>query len=436
MDPGLKEQLHGGRMSFFQVRAVAVCLCINMLDGFDILVIAFLAPEISGQWNLSPESLGILFSAGLAGMTAGSLLLSPLADVYGRRPAILVSLVVTSAGMLASAFTEGLAQLAVARVVTGLGIGAMIASLTAMVAEYSSDRRRAAAVGISMAGYPIGAIFGGIVTVYLLETFDWRAVFLFGGLVTGLMIPLALVFLPESIEYLLTRRDKDTLSRINRLLEKMKKSRLDSLPDTGLAPAPVASRVTELFAPAYRRQTALVWAAFFLTMSALYFAQSWTPKLMVDAGFDASEGVSVGVLIQVGALLGILAIGALTARLSIYATAALLMGFGFFAMAAFSLTLAQIDYLYALAVCIGLGVNAAMIALYAIVADVYPAGIRTTAIGWAIGMGRFSAVLSPAIAGFLLGLGVEAPQLFLVFAVPMLIAAGLVLTTGADRRRK
>ena len=310
---------------------------------------------------------------------------------------------------------------------TGLGIGAMLASLTTIVAEYASDRRRAAAIGFSMAGYPIGAIFGGFATLYLLEAFGWQAVFLFGGLLTGLMIPLSLVFLPESIEYLLTRRDPDTLKRINRVLGKMKKPQLDRLPDIEPVPATVANRVTELLAPAFRRQTALVWAVFFLTLSSLYFAQTWTPQIIVDAGFDLSEGVSVGVLIQVGALLGILVIGVLTARLSVATTAALLMGFGFVAMAAFSLTLGQIGTLSALAVCIGLGVNAAVIALYALVADVYPVNIRTTAIGWAIGVGRFSAVLSPAIAGFVLDLGVEEGTLFLIFALPMLLAAGLVL---------
>ncbi|MYE87077.1 MAG: MFS transporter, partial [Gammaproteobacteria bacterium] len=175
---------------------------------------------------------------------------------------------------------------------TGLGIGAMLASLTTIVAEYASDRRRAAAIGFSMAGYPIGAIFGGFATLYLLEAFGWQAVFLFGGLLTGLMIPLSLVFLPESIEYLLTRRDPDTLKRINRVLGKMKKPQLDRLPDIEPVPATVANRVTELLAPAFRRQTALVWAVFFLTLSSLYFAQTWTPQIIVDAGFDLSEGVS------------------------------------------------------------------------------------------------------------------------------------------------
>ncbi|HJN87968.1 MAG: MFS transporter [Planctomycetota bacterium] len=165
----------------------------------------------------------------------------------------------------------------------------MIASLATIVAEYSTDRRRAAAISFSMAGYPIGAIFGGIVTVYLLEAFDWQTVFIFGGVVTGLMIPLALVFLPESIEHLLTRRAEDTLTRVNRVLVRMKKAPLESLPETDGKPVAVTSPVTELFASTLRKQTVLIWACFFLTMSSLYFAQTWTPKIMVDAGFDVSD---------------------------------------------------------------------------------------------------------------------------------------------------
>ena len=138
---------------------------------------------------------------------------------------------------------------------------------------------------------------------------------------------------------------------------------------------------------------------------------------------------------NLNANLGVVVIGALTAKLSIYATAALLMSFGFVAMVAFSLTLLQIEYLYALAVCIGLGVNAAVIALYAIVADLYPADIRSTAVGWAIGIGRFSAILSPAVAGYLLGLGVELVTLYTAFAAPMLLAAGCVTAARSTAPR-
>ena len=436
MESSVSEQLRHGRMSLFQIRAVAICLTIHMLDGFDILVIAFLAPEIARQWSLSPEELGVLFSAGLAGMTFGSLFLSPLADVYGRRPVILLSLVVTSTGMILSAFTEDLTGLVAVRVLTGLGIGTVLASLATIVAEYASDRRRAAAVSVSMAGLPIGGILGGVITVYLLEHFDWQTVFIFGGLMTGLMIPLALAFLPESVDYMLTRPAPDTLGRINKLMLKMGKSTVTEVPMVDSKSVSVVTRVAGLFQPTLRRQTMLIWCCFFLTMSSLYFAQTWTPKIMVDAGFEVSEGVSIGILIQLGALVGIAMIGVLTVRLSIYATAAALMVVGFLSMVVFSFNLVNIDIVYVLAICIGLGINAGVVALYAIVPDIYPAEVRTTALGWAIGIGRSSAVLAPAIAGYLLGVGTELTVVYFGFAAPMLLAAIAVLATKPDKKKE
>ena len=420
------DEMRSAPMSRFQIRAVTVCLLVNVLDGFDVLVIAFVAPEIAREWAISPEALGVLFSSGLAGMTLGSLLLAPLADVYGRRPTIILSLLATSIGMVASSYAETLFFLAFTRVLTGLGIGAMLASIATIVAEYSSARRRAAAVGFSLAGYPIGAIFGGLVTVALIEAFNWQTVFVVGGLLTAATIPLVMLYVPESLDFLLTRRTADTLPKVNRLLAKMDRAPLSELP----LQADVTrsgNRILGLFQPALRGPTLLIWSCFFLTMSSLYFAQIWTPKIMVDAGFDLSQGVSAGVLIQVGALIGIFALGILTAKLTVQTTAALLMVFGFVAMAVFSQAMADPTWLMLVAVCVGLGVNASVVALYALIPEIYPPQVRTTATGWAIGAGRLSAVFAPIVAGYLLGAGVEVSTLYLLFGLPMAVAIGCVL---------
>ena len=420
------DEMRSAPMSGFQIRAVTVCLLVNVLDGFDIMVIAFVAPEIAGQWAMSPEALGILFSGGLAGMTLGSLLLAPLADTYGRRPTIILSLVATSMGMVASAYAESVAFLTFTRVLTGLGIGTMLPSIATIVAEYSSDRRRAAAVGFSMAGYPIGAIFGGLVTVALMEAFNWQTVFVVGGLLTASTIPLVMLWVPESLDFLLTRRSADTLPKVNRLLARMKRPSLAALPSQADV-VPSGNRILELFGPALRTPTLLIWSCFFLTMSSLYFAQTWTPKIMVDAGYDLSQGVSAGVLIQVGALAGIFALGILTAKLTVQVTAALLMAFGCAAMVVFSQAIADPAWLMPVAVCVGLGVNASVVALYAIIPEVYPPRVRSTATGWAIGAGRMSAVLAPVVAGYLLGAGVELSTLYLLFGLPMAVAVACVL---------
>lgn len=118
--------LRGRPMSPAQVLAVALCTVINMMDGFDILAIAFTAPAIAREWLLSPTQLGLLFSSGLAGMTVGALALSPLADHWGRRRTVLLSLILITLGMLGSALSPALEPLIAARALTGIGVGAMM----------------------------------------------------------------------------------------------------------------------------------------------------------------------------------------------------------------------------------------------------------------------------------------------------------------------
>ena len=153
-------------MTSFQVSAILICLSINMLDGFDVLAIAFTAPAISSDWSLSAGDLGIALSAGLVGMTLGSLFLAPLGDRWGRRPIILGCLIIMSLGMIATGFSRGVPDLSLYRVITGLGIGGMLASLNTIVAEYSSSHRRDLAVSLLQAGYPIGATIGGIAATF------------------------------------------------------------------------------------------------------------------------------------------------------------------------------------------------------------------------------------------------------------------------------
>jgi MFS family permease len=148
-------------MSRFQVAIVALCICIAGLDGFDVLVVAFTAPEIAKEWALNPAALGGLFSAGLAGMGFGALLIAPLGDKLGRRPTVLLCLVILVLGMFGASFARTLGELAALRFFTGLGIGGVLANINIVVAEYSSARRRDLCVALMSVGYPIGATLGG-----------------------------------------------------------------------------------------------------------------------------------------------------------------------------------------------------------------------------------------------------------------------------------
>ncbi len=409
-------------MTRFQIQAIAICLTINMLDGFDVLAIAFTGPTISQDWSLSQGALGVALSAGLVGMTLGSLFIGPLADRWGRRPIILVCLVLMSLGMIATGFSRGVGDLAAYRVLTGLGIGGMLASLNTIVAEYASHRRRDLAVSLLQAGYPIGATIGGIIAAYLIESYGWRSVFWAGGGLSLLMIPLVGWQVPESLAFLIQQNNTANLNRINVLLTRLELPRLDEIPPVVETNTRPKSSVQQILGTDSRATTLTLWSAFFLVMFTFYFVLSWTPKLLVDSGLSQAIGISGGVIMNVGGIVGIFLLGLGTSRFGPQRLIGSYMIGTALAMAVFAFLGPQLLLLSIVAVVIGFFLFGAIVGLYVIPPRLYPASVRSTGTGWAIGFGRLGAVSGPYLAGLMRDGGWTVTGVFLFFAVPMLIA--------------
>lgn len=426
----ISEQIREQDMTPFQITAVAICIVINFLDGFDVIAIAFAAPEIARDWSLEPAALGIVFSSGLAGMVFGALFLSPLADRFGRRVLILICLVVISSGMLASAAATNVNYLVAMRLVTGLGVGGMLASLTTMVAEYSSDRRRQLAISVLQSGYPVGGIIAGLSSAYLFGEFGWRSIFLVGGVLSMAMIPLVYWRLPESIDFLLNQRTPNTLSRINTLLTRMKQSTVTELPAVDSKVAPKAS-VAEIFSTDYRGRTFAIWICYLMVMSGWYFVLNWTPKILVDAGLSRDAGISGGMLLTVGAVLGGLTLGWLSSFVRVSRLGAGFMLLSVVAMTVFGRLDVNLTAMLLVAFLIGFFLAASMISLYATLPDLYPARVRNTGTGWALGIGRLGAVIGPYVAGVLIGAGWERASYYLALALPLFISAAVLLWLGS-----
>ena len=423
----IAQTIREGKMTPFQVTAVAICLLINMVDGFDVLAISFAAPEIAREWSLPPTELGILFSAGLAGMVLGSLVFGPLADRVGRRPMILASLVVISTGMLASALALNLSQLALLRMVTGLGIGGMLASLNTMVAEYSSDRRRKLAISFLQAGYPVGGIIAGVASVYLISKFGWRSVFVFGGILSASMIPLVLMRLPESLDYLLSRRTPGTLERVNELMRHLGHAELKQLPAPRNHDTKPGSKVTELFSREMGPRTVGMFACFFAVMCSWYFVVNWTPKILVDAGLSLDSGISGGLLLSLGGVLGGLTLGFLAGVVNVHRLVAIFAVLSVVSMTVFGLLATNLALMLGVTFLIGFLLAGSMIGLYTIVPDVYPPWLRSTGTGWAIGIGRLGAVAGPYLAGVLIAAGWDRSMYYLALSLPLILPIIIVM---------
>jgi benzoate transport len=423
MTLAIQQRINEGPMSSFQMFVIGICVVINMLDGFDVLVVAFTASSIATDWSIPNSSLGIILSAGLFGMAAGSLFLAPYADHIGRRYMILVGLVIITIGMLASAFSQSVWQLVSARLFTGLGIGGLLASMNVLVAEYSSRKYRSLAISFLQSGYPIGATIGGSIVVILISEAGWRAAFLFGAVLSGLMIPLVFSQLPESLHFLVSRRPGNALQRINTILVRIGQQKIDHIPDPVEGKEHQSKGIALLLSGTQLRQTLLIWTSFFMLMFSFYFVLSWTPKLLVVAGLSTEQGISGSVLLNLGGIIGGLMLGVIATRVDLKRLIGTYMLTTSVLMVVFGLLSGQLTQALSVAIFLGFFLFGSMIGLYAITPALYATDVRTTGMGWAIGIGRIGAIIAPYTAGLLLDNGMGTTFMFIIFAVPMVFAA-------------
>lgn len=430
MDP--RQTIATAPLSRFQIVAVAVCVIATALDGFDVLSISFASPGIAEEWRIDRAALGVVLSMELVGMAIGSIAIGALADRIGRRPVMLGCLAVMAIGMALAALADDVVVLSAVRLATGVGIGGMLAATAAMVAEYANVRTRNLAVAAMATGYPLGAAFGGAIASSLLVTFDWRSVFILGAVLTAGVIPLVYAFLPESIEFLVERRPKDALERVNKLLRRMGHE-----PTPALLPrhgAPDRSTVSRLFAPDLIRATVILTAAYFAHIVTFYFILKWTPKIVVDLGYAPSVAGGVLVWTSLGGALGAIILGLLSSR---YQLRKLIIGvllFSAVSVSAFGAEHPTLLQLTLVAAAAGFFTNSAIVGLYALFAQSFPTDVRAGGTGFVIGVGRGGAMMAPMLAGLLFQNGIGLQQVAFLMASGSILAAGLLAALVAGRR--
>jgi benzoate transport len=394
-----REILASTKMSAMQIAAVAVTIGLNALDGFDVLAISFASPGIAREWGIDRAALGFVLSMELIGMGVGSVLLGGMADKIGRRRTLLGCLVVMTLGMIMATRAKSVYDLSVFRVFTGLGIGGMLASTNAVVAEFSNDRRRSFNVSLMAIGYPIGAVVGGSIASLLLKQGDWRMVFEFGAVATAVFIPVVWWLVPESVAWLCQRQPAGSLGNINRSLARMGISPLDALPV--LSDEMRKRSVADIFSPQLARITVLATLAYFLHITTFYFILKWVPKIVVDMGFTPSSAAGVLVWANVGGASGGAVLGLLSMRYGLKHLTMMVLVLSTIMVAVFGRGQANLAQLSLVCAVTGFCTNAGVVGLYGILAQAFPTHVRATGTGFAIGVGRAGAMLAPIIAGYL-----------------------------------
>lgn len=408
-------------MTSRQVLAIGLCVLLNALDGFDVLSISFASPGIAKEWGIDRAALGIVLSMELVGMAVGSVFLGQVADRIGRRTTAMGCLVVMATGMLLTTQASSIGVLAASRLFTGFGIGGMLVTTNALVAEYANDKWRGAAVAIMAAGYPVGGVVGGAIASHLLNTGDWRDVFYLGATLTALCLPLVPLLAPEPVGSLLHRRPVGTLARVNRSMRALGHGEIAAVPPVD--PEAPRAHIAELFRPGLARITVLLTAADFLHVLTFYFILKWVPKIVVDMGFSPASAGGVLVWANVGGLIGGLLFSMLSLRFALRGLLVVAMLASVVMVNVFGQGQADLQGLSLAAAAGGFCTNAGMVGLYAITAASFPTSVRGGGTGFVIGVGRGGAALSPVLAGFLFQSGLGLAPVAMVMAGGSLLGA-------------
>ncbi|MCA0177294.1 MAG: MFS transporter [Proteobacteria bacterium] len=405
-----------------------------LMDGFDVQAMGYVAPAIIKDWGVSKAELGPVFGAGLLGMLVGSLTLSVLADKIGRRPVLIWATVFFALCMLATTHVTTIPQLQAIRFITGLGLGAIMPNAMALAGEFSPKSKRVTLMMLVSCGYTVGAMLGGLLSAWMIPAWGWQSVFYLGGVFPLLMAVVMYFFLPESMQFLVLKgRRLDAVARTLRKVDpalQIDAGTRYSVPEARHSGAPVV----ELFRQGRGAATVLLWVVNFMNLLNLYFLSSWLPTIATGAGLSTSTAVLVGTALQAGGVLGTLLMGPAIDR------------FGFFkvlvpclAVAALTITMIgqpsiALPMLFLVVAVTGFAIIGGQPAVNALAATYYPTALRSTGVGWSLGIGRFGSIVGPVLGGALIQLQWTNAQIFTAMAAPVVISVVmLLLFAGAAR---
>ncbi len=419
-------------LSRYQIFVMALCGLALFMDGFDTAAIGYVAPSLSKAWGLKAGTLGPVFGAGLFGLMIGALVLSPLADRIGRRYVIVFSSLFFGICALATAFATSVDQLFWIRLLTGLGLGGVMPNAIAMTSEFAPKRLRSTAVMVTFFGFALGSGLGGSIAAVLVLNFGWQSVFVFGGVLPLIFTAVLLTALPESIRVLTLRgteaaRVAALLARINPALRfDPSKTRFTASDEPTSKRFPVAL----LFHDGRAAVTLLLWVMFFVNLFELYFLANWLPTVAQDAGLSERLSMVNAGMIHLGGMFGAVLFGRIVDRVRPFpALAGMYLMSGVF-VACIGLSGSTVPLFMISTFLSGFCIVGAQLSSNAVAAAYYPTVMRSTGVGWALGVGRFGSVIGPILGGIVIGLHWPISTMLTIGALPTIAATLAALTAG------
>ena len=423
-----------------QIELMLLCALVIFLDGFDAQALGYVAPVLIKAWNVAPSAFAPAFSASLFGMMIGALSLGPAADYVGRRRIIIGCTAMFGLFTLSTAFVSDIPELIATRFLTGIALGGAFPNAIALTAEFSPARRRSAMVMTMVCGISLGSAVGGYAAATLMPGFGWRSVFVVGGTLPLILVPVLVWRLPESVRFL-TLSGADP-SRLLILLRRTfpKAAIKDDARFIAEERREPGMTVVHLFRSGRTSRTLLIWTMQFMNLYNLFFLTSWLPTVISNAGHTLQLAVLATAMFQFTGIAGTLVFAQVVGRFHPCAALGVLyLAGGIFVVLTGLSTASAIPLLLAVA-CSGFCIVGAQNASNAVASLLYPTFIRSTGVGWAQGIGRIGSIIGPLVGGFLLSLHWQPKSVFLMAVIPTLLGAaaafGLSRVAPADAQKE
>jgi len=419
--PTVSEIIDQRPMGRYQIWTMALSGIVIVLDGFDTQSIGFLAPSMAETLHVPVKTFGPIFAAALVGLMISSMLSGPIADRWGRKGPIVACTLIFGTFAMLTARCVSFDQLFACRFLTGLGLGGALSNSVALMSEYAPKRLLAVIVSMMFCGMPTGAVLATQVSAVMLPRWGWQSVFYAGGILPLTLALILIAILPESVRYLEVsganqRRISRILARISPELAGTSTSRSEHQDERRKAP------VVNLFTEGRAAGTILLWIPYFMNLLMLYFVVFWLPALLRQTGKPVTAGMTAIMLFSVGGIAGSFVEGNLMNRWGAFTV--LLTEF-----LCTTLLIASLAYsnsfplMMTITFVLGFVVQGAQGGLSAVAATFYPISIRSTGIGWCLGVGRIGSIVGPLLGGVMLKLDWSPREILLAGSIPALCAA-------------
>lgn len=409
-------------MSGYQALVIIVCVFIFLFDGFDVAVIAFASNPLAEYFQLNEEALGLLLGLDYVGVVLGSVVIAPLSDRFGRRSVLLVNLAVLAVGVYCTSLANDVYVFAIFRQISGLAAGAILPIALSLGNEsvFSPKHKNVTVALLTLSG-PFGGIIAGAATNILAPQYGWQSIFVFGGIMLGVIFIVSWLVLPHSVEFLSKRRAEGDLERVNKIRRKMKVEELDALPEIE---TDTKVGVKGILSAQYLRSSVLLWVVFSLLMFSLQFIFKWTPKILTKQGMEMLDANKITMGLILGGIVGIIFMGRMSSRYPLKNLVAGAFIFGALVSIGFVSVGTTFGLLFGFAFLVGSSLQACYAGMNISAMRIYDTQARSTGTGWMMGIGKIGGILGPMVAGVLFGAGYgKFAVVILLFVVPFILGA-------------